>query len=218
MGYIKYYPASRVKTNLRTSGDQYTLNGTPYNGVYYLTYRGEAFTGPNPAVGPNDRLVPVQSIPSALTDKKSRFSFPKTSKSRIKEDSNIEGVRGIGVVPSLKMLKPYYPIVLEEDYVKGYITRYFAKKVNTNSFIIEISPTDYEIIQNAQEVDYEDYLAMSMFWQVSGPTHDVRVSQYQVKSGVYDTNKRVTEGKAKGFNGIVEFIGGQYTKYARLTD
>jgi hypothetical protein len=57
-----------------------------------------------------------------------------------------------------------------------------------------------------------------MFWQLTGPKNDKRVSQYQIIGGVYDTNKRVTEGKAKGFIGIVEFIGGDYTKFAKLTE
>jgi hypothetical protein len=43
------------------------------------------------------------------------------------------------------------------------------------------------------------------------------VSQYQIKGGVYDTNKRVTEQKALTFRGLIEFIGGEYTKFAKIT-
>ena len=56
-----------------------------------------------------------------------------------------------------------------------------------------------------------------MLWQLTGPLHDTRVSQYQVQGGVYDTNKRVTEAKQVGFRGIIEFIGGDYVKFAQIT-
>jgi hypothetical protein len=56
-----------------------------------------------------------------------------------------------------------------------------------------------------------------MLWQLTGPLNDTRISQYQIQGGVFDTNKRVTEAKQKGFNGIIDFIGGDYTKFAKIT-
>jgi hypothetical protein len=108
--------------------------------------------------------------------------------------------------------------MIESYYQTGYFTRYFAKKVNMNSYIMEISEDDWTNITNNEDLTYEDYEVMEMFWQLVGPKNDQRVSQYQVNAGVYDTNKRVTEGKAKSFNGLVEYIGGDYTKYARITE
>ena len=58
---------------------------------------------------------------------------------------------------------------------------------------------------------------MDMLWQLTGPLNDTRKSQYQIVGGVFSTNKRVTEAKQKSFRGIVEFIGGDYVKYARIT-
>ena len=57
-----------------------------------------------------------------------------------------------------------------------------------------------------------------MLWQLTGPMYDTRKSQYQIVGGVYTTNKRVTEAKQVGFRGITEFIGGDYTKFAKITD
>jgi len=61
------------------------------------------------------------------------------------------------------------------------------------------------------------YEYTTLLWQLTGPLHNTRVSQYQVKGGVYDTNKRVTEARAIGFVGLIAFIGGDYTKFARIT-
>ena len=85
-----------------------------------------------------------------------------------------------------------------------------------SSYIMEISYTDWATIKSKE--DYEDYQTIELFWQLTGPLNDKRISQYQIKGGVYDTNKRITEGKAKGFNGLVDYIGGDYTKYARITE
>jgi hypothetical protein len=61
------------------------------------------------------------------------------------------------------------------------------------------------------------YESTSILWQLTGPLKDTRISQYQIKGGVYDTNKRVTEQKALTFRGLIEFIGGEYTKFAKIT-
>jgi hypothetical protein len=56
-----------------------------------------------------------------------------------------------------------------------------------------------------------------LLWQLTGPLNDTRVSQYQIKGGIINTNRRVTEQKALSFRGLVEFIGGDYVKFAKPT-
>ena len=215
---IKYYPLSRVKTNLNTRGNVYSLNGKSYTGPYYLTYDGLAYTGVNPVTGPNEllQLLNIIDAPSGGTNLQSRYNrLIKPGTRPIQE--TIQASQQTSTV-SLKQLVPYYPVMVESYYQTGYFTRYFAKKVNMNSYIMEISEEDWTNITNNEDSTYEDYEVMDMFWQLKGPKNDQRVSQYEIKAGVYDTNKRVTEGKAKSFNGIIQYIGGDYTKYARITD
>ena len=57
---IRYYPASRIKTNL-ISDSSLVLNGVPYRGKYYETYDGRYFTGPNPILGDNNELFKADS-------------------------------------------------------------------------------------------------------------------------------------------------------------
>ena len=211
---IRYYPTSRIKTGLKTAGNQYLLNGKPYKGDYYLTYKGEAYTGKNPTTGPNELLTIIGS------DNPLGTAARQTTRAAAVRGGN----SGIGVVydkekrqTSLQQLVPYYPFPLENDYTRGYFTRYFAKKVNTSGYIIEISYDQYVDTIEENDPAFEDYEAVDMFWQLKGPLNDQRLSQYEIKGGVYDTNKRITENTAKGFNGLIEFIGGDYTKYARIT-
>jgi len=57
---IKYYPQTRIKTDLYTRGTAYKLpDGTPYTGRYYLLYDGTAYAGANPTVGTNQQLTPI---------------------------------------------------------------------------------------------------------------------------------------------------------------
>lgn len=118
----------------------------------------------------------------------------------------------------LKQIVPYYPIVTEADYKKGFFKRYFAKRIVDNGYVMEVSLEDWGKISTKQDQSYENYEVTDMLWQLTGPLKDTRISQYQVKGGVFDTNKRITEAKAKSFIGLIEFIGGDYTKFARITE
>ena len=107
---------------------------------------------------------------------------------------------------------------MESDYQVGSFIRYFAKNISGPGYIFEISQGDYANIQNGlSPIDFRIYETTSMLWQLTGPLKDTRVSQYQIKGGVYDTNKRITEQKALTFRGLIEFIGGEYTKFAKIT-
>ena len=215
---LKYYPLTRIRTNLYTRGDEFTTpDGKTYAGRYYLTYDNKAFTGINPVLGTNQELtaVPVfdnnpivvnNSLTNKTSDAYTVASTQNAQKTTVK--SNV----------TLTELNSYFPIPIASDYSRGYFTRYFAKTVSGAQYVIEISPTDYSQLKNGNvSPTVLGYESTSMLWQLTGPLHDTRVSQYQVQGGVYDTNKRVTEAKQVGFRGIIEFIGGDYVKFAQIT-
>ena len=215
---LKYYPLSRIKTDLYTRGTTYVLpNGKPYTGKYYITFDGQAFTGANPVVGTNEQLSlilePFKSTNFTATEKNIDYTVAKSQSASTQTNLN-----SFLIVDQLQEVQPYYPTPIDSDYQLGYFTRYFAKNVSGPGYIIEISPSDYANIQNNTNPDnYLVYESTSILWQLTGPLKDTRVSQYQIKGGVYDTNKRVTEQKALTFRGLIEFIGGEYTKFAKIT-
>jgi hypothetical protein len=215
---IKYYPLTRIKTDLYTRGTTYKLpNGEPYIGRYYLTYEGKAYTGANPTVGTNEELTRLETASNKINQVVNNAGAVYTivkSQNTISQ-SNLNKILNNN---QLQELEPYYPVLLESDYQIGYFTRYFAKKVTGPGYIIEVSKNQYANIQNnANPQDFLVYESTSMLWQLTGPLRDTRVSQYQIKGGIIDTNKRVTEQKALTFRGLIEFIGGDYTKFARPT-
>lgn len=213
MGIIKYYPLNRIKTGLYTRGTAYALEGKPYTGAYYITYKGDAYTGANPTFGDNKPLSPLPV--AGQTDLSSYSQFSATSVSE-KQAATTKSLTKVTIPGTLKQLAPYTPLVLDSDYARGYFTRYFIKRIADKGYVREVSFGDWAIVKNGSDPTYEEYEAIDMLWQLTGPLRDTRVSQYQVKGGVFDTNKRVTEAKSKGFIGLKEFIGEEYTKFARI--
>lgn len=214
---LKYYPLTRIITNRYTRGNEFALeNGKPYAGRYYTTYTGESFTGINPVLGASEPLVPL-SLERA--QRRFRTDFI-TGTATINSAVPYEISTGRAEVEDtgLQELTPYYPAPGEDDYQRGYFTRYFAKNVSGPGYIFEISRKAWGMIQNGEIPDNVlAYETADILWQLTGPLNNKRISQYQVQGGVYDTNKRVTEAEAKTFRGLVEFIGGDYTKFARIT-
>jgi len=209
---LKYYPLTRMKTDLYTRGNQFvTPDGKFYAGKYYKTFDDKAYVGANPVVGTNVELREVK-----LDLEHANIGRPPT----LEADTYTVVAENPRVVSDglLEELIPYYPEPIPSDYQQGYFLRYFAKNVTGPQYVVEISQIDYYLLeQNKIAPNILSYQYVSMLWQLTGPLRDKRVSQYQIIGGVFDTNKRVTENTQKGFRGIEEFIGGDYTKFARIT-
>jgi hypothetical protein len=207
---LRYYPSYATINNLTTNGEEFFLNGAPYSGKYYQTIDGQFYSGPNPQIGPNKKLSKQNIIERAPGFTNS--SLPFKVKQELGLKTNIVFNRPQGQPAS------FFPEPVEEDYTRGYITRYFTKKENQKGYIIEISREEYNGIVNG-ETDYDIrlYQVATILWKLTGPLNNTRKSQYNIIPGIIETNKRLTEAANKNFLGIIEFIGGDYTKFARPT-
>lgn len=207
---IRYYPSTKIKTNQKALLGEFTLNGVVYSGSYYSTYDGKYFTGPNPILGSNEELIP------ALRNSNMEYSLNNVAISGDnKKQINLKSSYG-------KKLQSqpisYQPIVLESDYSRGYITRYFVKRTNQRGYVMEISEREFESIRNGTATyDISFYQTVSVIWKLTGPLNSKRISQYQVREGIVDTNKRLVESTSKSFPGLKEFIGEDYAKFSRPT-
>lgn len=121
-------------------------------------------------------------------------------------------------LPSLPPPPSHYPRISEDDYKVGYVNRYFAKKRERPGYVIEISEQVFKSMRNnVQEYDYINYETEIVTWKLVGPVRDVVLDQYNTRAGIESTNSRVVESKDSGFRGLKDFIGGEYTKYSRIT-
>lgn len=201
---LRYYPDFAVIKNLNATG-QFTLNGVSYSGKYYQTFNGRYFSGPDPSTGPSEELRKIPETPNSP----GLISLNLTDKQR---NSQIR----INRIPG----KPnsYYPQPNENDYKRGYLIRYFTKKENERGFVTEISEDEYNTIVNGTaDYDISMYQTTKILWKITGPLRSQRKSQYDITPGIIDTNQRLTETANKTFLGIIDFIGGDYAKFARPT-
>lgn len=218
---IRYYPKSKIKPPKTTKGGEFSLNGKEYRGKYYETFDGKFFTGDNPVYGKNELLIKIKSYPNSAYMNKN----PMTQKFR----QQLAQVNGLDNASLQIMSIPgavfrgeptsYFPQPVQSDYDKGYIVRYFTKKINTPGYVIEISPAEYAAIKDGSvPYDVSYWLIQEIFWKLTGPLNQKRISQYDIRAGIIDTNQRLVETANKTFIGIVEFIGGEYAKFARPTE
>ena len=212
---LRYYPSFAVQTNLNTIGGEFLLDGQPYSGRYYETYDGRAFTGPAPEVGPSEPLERVAVYLSAPGLTNSNLS--------VRNQKQLASKTGVFVSTTNNTRIPgqpnsYYPQPTEQDYKKGYLIRYFTKKENERGFVTEISQDEYNsIVNGTADYDISIYQTTTILWKLTGPLKSTRQSQYNVIPGIIDTNQRLTESANRTFLGIVDFIGGDYAKFARPT-
>lgn len=208
---LRYYPSFAVIKNLNTRGSEFVLNGQQYSGKYYKTVDGECYSGPDPETGPSERLFPIKDynrspallkIPADNTGLLQQFiSKTETIITRIPGKPN-----------------SHQPFPTDQDYTRGYLIRCFTKKENENGFIIEISENEYnDIVNGNTDYDIRLYQVTKILWKLTGPLNNTRMSQYNMMPGIIETNKRLTEAANKNFLGIVDFIGGDYSKFARPT-
>lgn len=211
---VRYYPKFYIIENLQTTEQEFVnKQGTLYVGKYYATMNGRYFTGPNPEIGPNEEIFAIKNytntndpVGSSL-DIVTRKVIYDNPKSFYEVEKNLTG-------------KPtfYYPKPTEQDYTRGYIIRYFTKKENEYGNIIEITENEYnQIVNGTAHYDISIYQTGKILWKLTGPLRSQRKSQYNVIPGIIDTNQRLTEEMNKTLFGLVEFIGGEYDKFARPT-
>jgi hypothetical protein len=218
---IRYYPSFRVKTNLITNGSEFLLDGAPYSGKYYATYDGKFFSGANPVIGSNKPLVRISEyantpgLASVANTQAQRQQFAFNT--RLKSTT----ISSTGEVVSSEFKSEptsYFPKPTEEDYRKGSIIRYFVKRINENGYVKEISGNEYDAIGNGTvPYDVTYYQIENIFWKLTGPLNTIRLSQYDIRAGIIDTNKRLVENLDKTFLGIKAFIAEDYAKFGRVT-
>tara|TARA_R110001592_G_scaffold313836_2_gene589319 strand:+ start:2981 stop:3931 length:951 start_codon:yes stop_codon:yes gene_type:complete len=155
---MSYKPKSTYQI-LETSGDEYyTLKGEIYVGPYILTSEG-AFQGNN-----------IEKIGPILRKRKSNES----KRNNIYETFKTQEYYAVNpsIVNFIKQTK--FPISTKtkptpQEYQIGFYTRYFVKKVNSNTEYYEIDKKTYKKIKAKSPLyDYHSFTTDSLIWAVAG--------------------------------------------------
>lgn len=152
-----YYPQDQITTGLKTAGKEWMLrNGTEFKGYYHRYSDGMVMTGFDYNEFTSDYLIPYQTRAS--------FIYDSLNENTIKDY----------IVP-----QQYYPQPSNDEYLQGYVTRYFIRKTNNvGDNIIEIDKSQFNSI--GSQIDPALYLKTSLPWKLTGNEEDVRLSNFKI--------------------------------------
>lgn len=83
------------------------------------------------------------------------------------------------------LINTYIPTPVDIDYVRGYVRRYFVRKVNdSNGLIYEVSGSEF-IRMSSKPL----YIRVSVKWRISGPKEIIMDGDKIVDNGVINSNR-----------------------------
>ena len=158
---MPYIPKSKI-TILSTNGDELLVKSTkePYIGFYIKVSNGKYYAGTsNTYLGPELILRDSEEPGSPLrNDIRSKDVLKyKIVKKQIK--NRLEKIRSLPVAKTIPN---------ELDYLNGFYTRYFSKRINGNNYL-EIDKDTYDSINKKEsKYDYNLYQVGSLRWYITG--------------------------------------------------
>jgi hypothetical protein len=194
-----YYPKSQIKTNLYTSGKEYSLSTTKeeYIGYYYEISTGQQFTGKTPQDGPNILLQLPDSYPNPTIENQSTPSEEIVS---LQSTDYIPS--STPTIRSIPLFNPTLPTI--ENQQQGQFTRYFCKKTNENRYL---------------EIDFNTYNKLrsqdpKIAWDLYNPTQIIWLIQGN-REQVYNSNKGSVQSIEQNllWYGFSQYFKNDFSKY-----
>jgi len=174
-----HYSADEIINNLYTYGNEWMFEDTTqYIGSYHRYTTGEIYSGGGWDSASSRKLIKYQNTNSP------GYRY-KQLKQSIRTNYN--------------SFNHYIPEIKHNDYVNGYINRYFIKKLNDN-VITEISEDAFNEY-NGASIDPNLYNAVMLKWVISGPIETTK-SHGLSTIGVVEKNKNTLRNTERTFLGI----------------
>lgn len=185
-----YYPANKIKTNLLASKGELIFKDSkePYEGLYWVTFKGEIFSGGGPNQTPNFELDKAPKNEISSDTKRTSIVCEdltyillkniKTEEFRINPPSSI-------TFPGL------------DDYKNWEFKRFFLRKIVENSYY-EVKEDIFNSIKlKEKKYLFEIFEPISIDWVIYGP-----------KNKAYEINYQTV----KKYNGL-DSIHSNYNRY-----
>jgi len=199
---MAYVPKNMVNQNLYTNGGEFIdpATGKYYQGYYHQYYSGEIFSGKGPTDANRKSLSSAPPV-----SKQAQNNVPNTRQNLAYQQAkpSDQEIYKFGLTP-----EPYYPQPTQNDYQKGALVRYFAKKRNqTPSLIIEIDKATHDDLRSQRgKYNYALWSVTSLYWKITGPIKDSKDKFGVLKAGIYNTNERIVNTTNEQFRGIKGYL------------
>ena len=159
---MTYIPKSKINI-LNTSGGEFVLKSTnqEYIGDYIELSNGKFYAGNNSQKLDEELIIPLTS--NKLGNSRNNLIY-----------SNLKPKKA-NFLAKVKTIYPTKTLPTQEDYNKGYYTRYFIKKVNEPKGYMEVNVDVFDSI-NQQKNEYDFYL------------YEVGLIVWNLKNGTLNSN------------------------------
>ena len=179
-----YYPPNQIRPNLYANAGEFvfTLTNLPFSGSYHQLSNGKYYSGAlhfddsqeitqNSTVGGNQDPAIENSGTLPLVVEVNSIVPNNNTYSRLTNQNTAPKELPVNL----------QNLPTEQDYQIGEFTRYFAKKINQDSYI-EFDKTTYDrLISKDSSIYYEQYITFKMPWRLTGN-----------KEQVYKVNRNIT--------------------------
>ena len=172
-------PKNLIKENLFSKGELF-LDNVEYIGPYNVKADGTYHTLAKFIEGKSKEL--------------------KTKKSTLYQDL-LKITGGIDVSEKNGQVVDNTILPTNEDYTKGFYTRYFIKTKGSKS-ISEVNEETLGLL--GQKIDDNLYVGFELDWKLTGPLNDIFVGGIRQQAGVRDTNRRTLQRLEQEYIGITE--------------
>ena len=209
---MAYYPKSQIKTNLYTSGGEYSLTPSnylspqnSYIGYYYRLSNGKIYTGKTPTDGTRQTLYPIKNITNNNPiENQITLNFDTIESNPNPLSIQYNTIPGINI-PKSRLLPSYNPTTpTQTDYELGVFTRYFCKKNNEYRYIEIDKKTYNSLLTKSPNIAWDLYSPISTLWYLTGD-----------KTAVAKANKglvNLIETQQKWYS-FSQYFKDQYLKY-----
>ena len=165
---MAYIPKSKVSI-LDTPGGEFInkSTGAPYIGKYLELSNGKYYAGSNPSQLGQELIIPLSS--NQLGNSRNSLSYNNLKPKITKFHSKVKSVYPSKSIPT------------DEDYTRGYYTRYFARKVNEPRGYMEVDVDIFNSIsQRKKTYDFNLYEVGSFTWNLKNGTTSSNFTNLQI--------------------------------------
>ena len=190
-----YYTKAQVREGLVTEGGEWMFtDNTEYIGQYHTYTTGEVFSEATFVDGKSRILIPyvnVQNINQQNEigiDTAKNFEYDNIKTLDVKKS----------ITPNPNQIQP-----TDKDIKRGWMERYFAKKVN-DDIILELTKEDFDNVGTEKGLDKILWEKFKLRWKISGDATDV-----------IETNQRTIQIKSEDYPSITSLII-DYTEFYQI--
>lgn len=190
-----YYTKAQITEGLVTKGGEWMFtDNTEYIGQYHTYTTGEVFSEATFVEGKSRILIPYVNVQSINQQNGIGIDVAK--------NFEYDGIKNLTInksaVPNPSQINP-----TSDDIKRGWMERYFAKKVN-DDIILELSKDDYGKVGTPNGLDSVLWEKFTLRWKITGDISDI-----------ITTNQKTIQIKSQDYIGIQTLIL-DYTEFSQI--